>query len=159
MIIRICVHYTPTACQTTLVIKSRWRLIYALAVNRHESVRLSIRCSVIHSPFISDDRGQLSELAGTAGRGHHLLARPGRKSPQVRNDHSTVPSWKRNDYTRRCNYCGWLRLVAVNNERAMRHHAQHLSPGEGNVTCGSLAVILLIYQATFSPRNYIIPNA
>lgn len=91
MIIRIYIHYTPTACQTTLVIKSRRRLIYALAVNRHESVRLSIRCSVIHPLFISDDRGEPSELTSTAGRGHNLLARSARKSPQVRIDHSTVP--------------------------------------------------------------------
>jgi len=48
------------------------------------------------------------------------------RSPQVRNNHSTVfpplflsPVKIYNNYTRRCNYCGRLRSVAVNNEKAV----------------------------------------
>ena len=126
MIIRIRVHCAvPTACQTTLVIKSRRRLIYALAVNCRRSVQPSIRCSVIRSPFISGDRGELRNwLAQQAGVIIYLRVSPenrvavavaqNNRSPNI----FLIPRKRNNYYVRRCNYCGRLRSVAVNNERA-----------------------------------------
>lgn len=65
MIITVRVHYIPTACQTTLVIKSRRQLIYALTVNCRRSVQSSIHYSVIRSPFISGElRNWLAQQAG-----------------------------------------------------------------------------------------------
>lgn len=105
------------------VIKSQRRLIYALAVNRPLA-----SCT---RP-ISSDRCKLS--TGTGGRCcHYLFARftwksRGRRCDArhivLRQSHRGTKSrivrmypWKRNNYTRRCNYCGWPRSTVVNNQR------------------------------------------
>lgn len=126
-IIRVLVHRAPHApAEQRSLIKPRRRLIYALVVNHREFVHpLPRHTSAVHFRRIACE---LSE-SDRHGRGHHLFARPARKSPQVRSNHSTVPPWKRNNYTRRCNYCGRLRWAALKITKGPRgHHAQHLLP-------------------------------
>lgn len=91
MIIRARIH-TPTACQTTFVIKSR-RLIYALAVNRRGSVRPSVAPSYIHHSFpaIAANFPNFGPARQGPGSSFIRAFRPKiARSPQVRNDYSAA---------------------------------------------------------------------